>query len=211
MLEKFPPTLGKALRGIRSGTEDLVAADSEVTGSNAVIEVASLAFEDNHPMPAKYTADGAGWSPPLQWHGIPSNAAAVVLLIEDADSPTPAPLVHAIAWNLPGEDGGLAENALRRSEQDQTAPAAMGKNSYLQTTYLPPDPPPGHGPHRYVFQIFAVDAALSFETPPGRHALVHALRGRVLAKGFLIGTYERNPEQPVEVSDVDAVIEATTS
>ena len=211
MLEKLPATIGKALRGVRAGIEDLVISDNEVTGTNAAIDVMSLAFEDNHPMPAKYTADGAGWSPPLQWRGIPQDAAAVVLLIEDADSPTPAPLVHAIVWNLPGENGALPENALRRSEKDHSAPAEMGRNSYFQTTYLPPDPPPGHGPHRYVFQVFAVDTALRFEHPPGRHALVDALRGHVLAKGALVGTYERNPEQPIVVGDVDAATEVTTS
>ena len=36
---------------------------------------------------------------------------ARVLVVEDADSPTPHPLVHAIAVGLPPEDGSLAEAA----------------------------------------------------------------------------------------------------
>ncbi len=60
------------------------------------IEVASLAFADHAPIPARYTADGDGLSPPLAWRALPPEASAVVLLVEDADSPTPNPLVHAI-------------------------------------------------------------------------------------------------------------------
>jgi hypothetical protein len=61
----------------------------------------------------------------------------------------------------------------------------------LSDHYLPPDPPSGHGPHRYVFQIFALDTRLDFEKPPGRGALLEAMRGHVLAKGLHIGLYER--------------------
>jgi phosphatidylethanolamine-binding protein (PEBP) family uncharacterized protein len=67
----------------------------------------------------------------------------------------------------------------------------LGKNSYLRAAYLPPDPPAGHGPHLYVFQIFALDRALSFEGHPGRAAFLEAIKDRVLAKGLLVGTYER--------------------
>jgi phosphatidylethanolamine-binding protein (PEBP) family uncharacterized protein len=37
-----------------------------------------------------------------------------------------------------------------------------GRNSFLQTAYLPPDPPTGHEPHLYAFQIFALDRKLDF-------------------------------------------------
>jgi phosphatidylethanolamine-binding protein (PEBP) family uncharacterized protein len=56
---------------------------------------------------------------------------------------------------------------------------------------LPPDPPPGHGPHRYVFQLFALIAGDDFSETPGRAAVVDALRERAIASGYVIGTYER--------------------
>jgi phosphatidylethanolamine-binding protein (PEBP) family uncharacterized protein len=37
----------------------------------------------------------------------------------------------------------------------------QGHNSYFTHRYLPPDPPPGHGPHRYAFQIFALSEYLA--------------------------------------------------
>lgn len=190
MLEKIPSAIGRKLAGFRAGAEDLAIADTELTGVNASIQVSSPAFGYNEPIPAKYTADGEGISPPLAWRGVPPNAEAVVLLVEDADSPTPDPFVHAIVWDLPGVDASLPDGALPISTQP-TSTSALGRNSYLSANYVPPDPPPGHGRHRYVFQVLALDAAPRFESPPGRKALMEKIRGHVIAKGLLIGTYER--------------------
>jgi Raf kinase inhibitor-like YbhB/YbcL family protein len=186
MLEKFPKSVGQALSNIRAGADELTITDTELTGVNAVIQVTSTAFGYGETLPARYTADGPAVSPPLEWRGVPSDAETIVIMIEDADSPTRKPLVHAIVWDLPGVDGSLPEGALSQRSAD-----FLGRNSYLSARYLPPDPPPGHGPHRYVFQVFAVDKPLRFDSPPGRGALLDAIRDHVIAKGILIGTYER--------------------
>jgi phosphatidylethanolamine-binding protein (PEBP) family uncharacterized protein len=110
----------------------------------------------------------------------------VVLLVEDADSPTPAPLVHAIAWRLAPAATELAEGGLNPGGH-----AALGANSFLRPGWLPPDPPPGHGAHRYGFQIFALDHDPDLGAMPGRRALVKALRGHTLARGLLVGIYQR--------------------
>jgi Raf kinase inhibitor-like YbhB/YbcL family protein len=190
MLEKIPSALGKALKRARAGAEDLAVVDTELTGVNASIEVTSPAFGYKERIPAKHTADGEGIFPPLEWRGVPMSAEAVVLLIEDADSPTPRPLVHAIAWDLPGSDGSLPEGALPNARNDG-ATDALGRNSLMSASYLPPDPPRGHGEHRYVFQIFALDIVPRFDSAPGRNELLERIRGHVIAKGLLIGTYER--------------------
>ena len=66
-----------------------------------------------------------------------------------------------------------------------------GRNSYLQAGWLPPDPPPGHGVHRYAFQVFALDARPGFPYPPGRALLMRTIRPHIIAQGRMIGTYER--------------------
>jgi Raf kinase inhibitor-like YbhB/YbcL family protein len=162
---------------------DMAIADTELTGVNASIEVTSPAFGYNEPIPPQYTADGEGLSPPFEWRCVPMNAEAVVVLVEDADSPTSRPQVHAIMWDLPGTDASLPEGAL----QDKRCAA----NDALAATWLPPDPPPGHGTHRYVFQVFALDDVPRFESRPGRTALLDKIKGHVIAKGLLIGTYGR--------------------
>ena len=191
MLEKLPAGLGRVLRAARPGVTELVINDEALAEVAEAIAVASPAFEEGGALPPRFTADGEGASPPLAWTGVPEDAKEVVLLIEDADSPTPHPLVHAIVWQLPPGDGALADAALPAAVDVQTVPA-MGVNSYLRIGYLPPDPPPGHGPHRYAFQVFALAAPLTIDTDaPGRTELVDALRMHPIAKGMLIGTYER--------------------
>lgn len=189
MLEHMPRRVGEALRGFGPGLDKLMI-NRDFAGTPDGIAVTSPAFADGAPMPADHTEDGRKLSPPLAWRGVPPGAAEVVLVIEDADSPTPAPLVHTILVGLPGRDGVLESGELK-SPGSAGRDYRLGKNSFLNAEYLPPDPPTGHGPHRYAVQVFALDAPLSLDGEPGRGALAAAMKGHVLSKGLLIGTYER--------------------
>jgi len=190
MLENLPDFVGHALRDQRAGLEQIAFNRLPLRAGQGAIQVASLAFVDHGPLPAICTADGDGRSPPLQWTGVPPSATSVVLIVEDADAPTPHPLVHAIAVGLAPGDGALRQGALDDGEQ-APADASLGRNSYLQHGWLPPDPPPGHGTHRYAFQVFAIGGDEPLPDAPGREALMTLLEARALASGLLIGTYER--------------------
>jgi Raf kinase inhibitor-like YbhB/YbcL family protein len=190
MLEILPRVIGRALRPVRPGRAKLALSELNADPRKGSIDVFSSAFRDGAPIPARYTADGQGLSPSIQWRGVPSGSAALMVLVEDMDSPTPKPLVHAIVWGLPGGDGGLPEGALSNAKARTHAPA-MGRNSFLGTRYLAPDPPRGHGPHRYAFQLIALDVEPRFERTPGRRDVIEAARGHVVGAGCLIGTYGR--------------------
>ncbi|HEV7575392.1 MAG TPA: YbhB/YbcL family Raf kinase inhibitor-like protein, partial [Caldimonas sp.] len=190
MLEKLPDAVGHALRGQRAGLDKIAFQAVDLRAGMASLIVSSLAFADHAPIPARYTADGAGVSPPLQWRGVPADAASLALIVEDADAPTPQPLVHAIVVDLEAADGALAEAALPSNENEGSG-VRVGRNSYLQTAWLPPDPPPGHGVHRYAFQLFALTAGAAFDGTPGRDAVLEAIKEHGLASGCLIGTYDR--------------------
>ena len=191
MLEKLPDVIGHALHDVRAGLDSLVFNTLGLRSGLAAIEVSSLAFADHAPIPSRYTADGIGHSPPVQWRNVPADVSTLVLLVEDADSPTPSPLVHAIVVGLPAGDGSLAEAALPRESHDGVG-LHVGRNSYLQAGWLPPDPPPGHGVLRYAFQVFALDAQPAFSPTPGRDEVVEALRRHAIAAGLLIGVCERS-------------------
>lgn len=190
MLQNLPAGIGRALADVRGGAGSLVSADPAFAEVPQVIQLISPAFADGGAIPVAYTEDGAKLSPPLEWIGVPPEAASLVLLIEDQDSPTPRPLVHAILADMAPADGALAEGALP-SPGHAGEDLGMGRNSFMQKGYLPPDPPRGHGPHAYAFQIFALDTVPEFRSVPGRGALVAALHGHVIARGLLVGTYER--------------------
>ena len=197
MLEKMPDAIGRALRDRRAGLDQLVYNQVDLRQGKAAITVTSGDFIDHAPLPVSCTADGDGLSPSLSWTTLPPSAMEVLVLVEDADSPTPHPLVHAIAV-MPAEgrdgiaNGELSDNAaIRRSEDTAPDRVQLGRNSYLQVGWLPPDPPPGHGPHRYAFQVYALNANVQFRGHPGRDAIVEALHAHAIASGCLIGTYER--------------------
>jgi Raf kinase inhibitor-like YbhB/YbcL family protein len=202
MLENLPDIVGHALRGQRAGLEKTLFQRLDLRAGMAAIELKSLAFLDHAPIPERYTADGVGTSPPLQWSGVCAGARSLVLVVEDADAPTPQPLVHAIVIGLTAEDAALAEGALQ-SEAHPGAGYRTGLTSYLQTGWLPPDPPPGHGVHRYAFQIFALDAVPEFSEAPGRDEVAEALQAHAVASGCLIGTYER-PDGSIRIDDTVA-------
>ena len=131
-------------------------------------------------------------SPPLTIEAVPAGTASIVLIVEDADSPTPAPLVHALAWDILPDRLRFAEADLDVSAMPTARrEATFGNNSFFGAGWLPPDPPPGHGPHPYAFQVFALDKTLGLAEGTGRHALIAAVEGHVIAKGLLIGLYER--------------------
>jgi Raf kinase inhibitor-like YbhB/YbcL family protein len=190
MLEKIPRGLGHALRGVRAGYEKIIAEDAAFAQIPDTITLESPAFADGGDILERFTTDGERISPPLTWRGAPDEAASLVLIIEDPDAPSAEPLVHLLAWDLPPHMTSIDEG-LFKSPDHEGLDENLDRNSFLQTAYLPPDPPTGHGPHLYAFQIFALDRKLDFDHPPGRSAVVKAMAGHVLAKGVLVGAYER--------------------
>lgn len=191
MLEKLPAEFGHALKNHRAGIQSTAYYRLLATRRVARIDVSSTAFTHMERIPTRYTADGEGVSPPIEWFGIPDGTDAIVLLVEDGDSPTPHPLVHAIAINLPPTCRSLPEGTLNIGDDDMPAEVDLGINSLLKRGWLPPDPPPGHGEHRYAFQIFALAKGTALPSSAGRHDVCEAVLERTLAAGCLLGTYER--------------------
>ncbi|WP_374944474.1 YbhB/YbcL family Raf kinase inhibitor-like protein [Sphingomonas sp.] len=198
MLEHVPAWLGKALSGMRAGTDALAIARPELGGRFAALDLTSPAFADSARLPERFTADGEGCSPPLIWGPPPAGTAMLALIVEDADSPATQPLVHAIVWGLPASAGTLAEGAVVADGTGDASSGDVGRNSFLREGWLPPDPPTGHGEHRYAFQLFALDeGAADPGATPGRGKVVAAMAGHVLAAGLLVGTYSRGEAAPV--------------
>ena len=195
MLDHVPHWLGSALKGLRAGAGKLAIVQPEL-GSFESIRLASPAFGNGARLPERFTADGAGVSPPLFWTGVPEAAERLALIVEDPDAPAPAPLVHAVIWDLAPEDGELQEGAIRADGAGSADGRDVGRNSYFGEGWLPPDPPTGHGVHNYAFQLFALAAGPDLGESPGRSALMKAMAGRVLAAGLLTGTYSRGAAAP---------------
>jgi len=173
---------GHAISGLHAGEKKL-AAHKVADGLAPSIEVRSVAFDADSPLPISCTVDGVGAPPPLSFHGVPEAAKSLVVLCEDPDAPYPEPYVHWLVYGMPG----VAEDLDAESQASYRA----GQNSKLGIGYTPAAPPPGHGVHHYHFQIFALDRTVDLETGEGRTDVLEAMKSHVLAWGEIIGTYER--------------------
>jgi phosphatidylethanolamine-binding protein (PEBP) family uncharacterized protein len=182
--------MGRALRGIRSGAARSASNDRFLRHLPR-FELRSAAFADGAPMRPPYV-DAAALQPPLSWGNVPAGTVELALIVEDIDVPLPEPLVHAVAYGIDPAAGCLEAGAIPRiGHPDEGDPNIRLGRGAGRERFLPPTPIPGHGPHRYVFQAFALCAPLQFERPPNKAQLVRALRNVAIARAETTGTHER--------------------
>lgn len=143
-------------------------------------------------MPTRFTAMGEGTAPPLRWENVPNGAQSVVLLVEDADVPSFRPLTHLIVHSIPPEKTEFAEGEIPFRLRGFTAEGwGCGRNAAARPGWLAPNPPPGHRPHRYAFQVFALRTLPQFPYPPGRSLLLRTIRPHLMSQGRVFGLAER--------------------
>lgn len=198
MLEHIPHWLGQALGNLRAGSDRLTVASLDLA-SIAQIPLTSPAFSDGARLPDRFTADGEGVSPPLAWSGEPDGTRSLALIVEDPDAPAQEPFVHAILFDIAPGTHAILEGAIAAGIEDPSL-GETGRNSFLGSGWLAPDPPTGHGEHRYVFQLFALDTPIDLAGHPGRGAIREAIAGHILGAGVLTGTYSR--EEPADIGPV---------
>lgn len=152
-----------------------------------VIKIKSAAFEQEKPIPAKYTCEGEDISPDLEWSEIPEETMELALVCDDPDAPG-GTWVHWVVYGIPADTGGLAESfpAVEQTE----AGVLQGKNSWRKIGYGGPCPPPGK-PHRYLFKIYALDKKLGLKPGAIKRTLEDAMKDHIIGYGELMGTYGR--------------------
>lgn len=159
----------------------------------ARLEVSSPEIRPGGPIPDKYSEYGQAFSPPLSWSAGPEGTRSYVVLLESPDAPEPKPFIHWVAYDIPA--GTTQIRGSLPGQPALTEPVALkqGPNSAGSIGYSGPKPPVGDGPHRYHFQVFALDRMLGL--PPGatRAQVLEAMGGHVLAAGELVGTYAKAP------------------
>ncbi|MGG7510409.1 YbhB/YbcL family Raf kinase inhibitor-like protein [Plantibacter sp. YIM 135249] len=179
--------LGRMLRKRHAG-DDALAWNRPGFDSPDVLKLTSPDFVEGAPMPARTAGKGVGdnVSPVVEWLGVPNEAEELVLVIEDPDVPLPAAIQHAVVTGLAPNDAGVGAGELNAGELHGT-----GRGSFGRTGYQGPRPIAGHGPHRYVFQLFALDQSLVLPSGAMPGTVFEAMEGHVIARGRLTGTYER--------------------
>lgn len=155
----------------------------EAPPSGPAFTLESPAFTNGRPIPKEYTGEGANFSPPLAWSGVPEGAKSFGIVCSDPDAPA-GTFYHWVVLNIPAETTSLPQAVSADF-------ATSGANSAGTRGYMGPMPPPGK-PHRYFFRLYALDAVLTVE--PGTLEAATAeevMAGHMLATAELMGTYQR--------------------
>jgi Raf kinase inhibitor-like YbhB/YbcL family protein len=139
----------------------------------------SSAFQDGNPIPREFTCEGDDGAPPLAWSGAPDGTRSFALIMDDPDAPH-GTFTHWMLHDIPATTSELQAHA-----------GTALRNSFGRAAYGGPCPPPGHGPHRYVFTLYAIDVPALGVRGKTRASLEQAVRAHTLGTARLIGRYER--------------------
>jgi Raf kinase inhibitor-like YbhB/YbcL family protein len=191
MLARF---LSHLLRGVHAGETHLAWNELASARAPASITLTTDAFPAGGLIPVRYAGRGVGdnISPGLRWSPPPAGTAEWVLIMQDPDAPLPRPFVHLIAYGISAETTELEEGAL----STPSGRVRVGRNTFGGSAYMGARALPGHGLHRYVFQLFALDRGLSFTKPPRLRPLLRAMQGSVIARARLDAFFERKSAKP---------------
>ena len=117
------------------------------------MRVSSKEFQDQGALPQKSVSKALGGqdiAPVLEFDGVPVEAKSLALTCYDPDAPTGSGFWHWIVVNIPASEAGmLSPDAL-------PAGALVVVNDAGAEAFNGALPPPGHGPHRYVFTLHAL-------------------------------------------------------
>ena len=113
--------------------------------------VTSNDFKDGDTLPDTHVKAHGDTSPHLSWSGAPEGTKSWAVTCYDPDAPTGSGFWHWTVANIPAQVTELPAGG------PIPAGAVEGRTDFGETGYGGAAPPPGHGPHRYIFTVFAVD------------------------------------------------------
>jgi Raf kinase inhibitor-like YbhB/YbcL family protein len=141
--------------------------------------IRTAAFRDEGPIPAQFTCDGSDTAPGFNIADPPDGTRSFAMIMDDPDAPNGV-FTHWLVYDIPANGDDLAV------AQGKTLP-----NSFGRAGYGGPCPPVGHGPHRYFFNVYAVDVPSLGLKGDSRQDLEEALKTHTLGTARLMGRYER--------------------
>ena len=177
-----PPSALPSASSAPAATETAVPSAQPPSPSPSAppLELTSAAFEANGPIPNEYTCRGADRSPDLAWTGVPPEAKALVLFVDDPDG---RDWVH---WSVLDID--QAASGLPAGVKPSAEPPQQGTNDFGKVGYGGPCPP--SGTHHYQFTLYALAAPLGLDGHPKGSAVRTALaKANPIAKVMLVGTF----------------------
>jgi Raf kinase inhibitor-like YbhB/YbcL family protein len=151
--------------------------------------ITSPNFRDDRPLPVSaefgvgFGCNGKNQAPTLRWTNVPAGTMGFAFTMNDVDAPRAGGFHHWVVYNIPANVHELAGHGQN--------PFTEGTNSFGQTNYDGPCPPPTGQVHHYIFTVYALNVA----SVPGAHdtfeELLQAIAPNVVGATSIIGTFKR--------------------
>ena len=138
-----------------------------------------------------FGAGGEDRSPHLAWDGFPDGTGSFAVTCFDPDAPTASGFWHWAVCDIPASTTELASGAGDENGSGLPSSALTLRTDGGVVRYLGAAPPPGHGPHRYMFVVHALDVeSLGIGADSTPAFLGFNMFGHTLARAGLTPLYE---------------------
>jgi hypothetical protein len=140
----------------------------------------------------RFGCAGGNRSPTLVWSGAPAGAKSFAISLFDPDAPTGAGFWHWALFDIPASATSLPSGAGDPEAAVAPPGAVAGRNDAGTIGYFGPCPPEGDKPHRYRFELDALDVAhVGLQAGAAAASVAERVRRHTLAKATLIGIWSR--------------------
>ena len=165
----------------------------------AEFTVTSTSFTDGAalPMPQVSGVMGAGGedkTPQLAWADAPEGTRSFALTCYDPDAPTASGFWHFAAHGIPADVTSLDEGAFTLDAVSDALADSVRvlRNDGGVRGFVGAAPPPGHGDHRYMFVVHALDVeSLDIDEGASPALLGFMMFGHTLGRARITGIFGR--------------------